>query len=161
MLIYVSSNQMHMLRRLASAIDAQQPQAPHRFVSLQSLAYAGRFRLVLHWQVTVSSNHLYGAETARGQICVVCKKDPYFTRIGAHGPPRACHKLTLVSDTDAFAAYTAHAACSRDCRLQSRPRTREWDTLRSGAATRRPGSHSRLRFTLAKDCCSTSNKEYI
>jgi hypothetical protein len=75
-----------MLGRLASATDAQQPQAPHRFVFLQSLAYTGRFRLVLHWQVTVSSDHLYGAETARGQICVVCKKDSYFSRIGAYGP---------------------------------------------------------------------------
>jgi len=128
MLIYVSSNQMHRLRRLASAIDAQQPQAPHRFVSLRSLVYAGRFRLVLHWQVTVSSDHLYGAETARGQICVVCKQDPYFSRIGAHGPPRACRELTPVSDTGASAEYTAHAVCPRGCRLRSRPRTRESGT---------------------------------
>jgi len=128
MLIYVSSNQMHMLGRLASATDAQQPQAPHRFVFLQSLAYTGRFRLVLHWQVIVSSDHLYGAETARGQICVVCKKDSYFSRIGAYGPPGACRELTPVSDTGASAEYTAHAACPRDCRLRSRPRTRERGT---------------------------------
>ena len=158
---------MHMLGRLASATDAQQPQAPHRFVFLQSLAYTGRFRLVLHWQVTVSSEHLYGAETARGQICVVCKKDSYFSRIGAYGPPGACRELTPVSDTGASAEYTAHAACPRDCRLRSRPRTRERGTpcaqvlRRAGLRHRRPASRSRLRFTLAKDCCSTSNKEYV
>jgi hypothetical protein len=128
MLIYVSSNQMHMLGRLASATDAEQPQATHRFVSLQSIAYTGRFRLVLHWQVIVSSDHLYGAETARGQICVVCKKDSYFSRIDAHGPPGACRELTPVSDTGVSAEYTAHAAYPRDCKLRSRPRTRESGT---------------------------------
>src|SRR5215813_4339761 len=91
MLIYGSSNQMHMLGRLASATDSWPPQEPHRFISLQSLTYTGRLWLVLHWQVTVSSDLLCGAEAARGQICVVCKKDSYFSRVGAHGSPRACH----------------------------------------------------------------------
>ena len=81
---------MHMLGRLASATDSRQPQAPHRFVSLQSLTYTGRLWLVLPWQVTVSSDLLCGAEAARGQICVVCKNDSYFRRVGAHGSPGAC-----------------------------------------------------------------------
>src|ERR687888_2818009 len=88
MLIYVSSNQIHMLGRLASATDSQQPPALHRFISLQSFLYTGRFRLVLPWQVTVSSDHLCDAETARGQIWLVCKKDSYFSGVDAHGSPR-------------------------------------------------------------------------
>jgi hypothetical protein len=135
---------MPMLGRLASATDTQQPQAPHRFVSLQSLAYTGRFRLVLHWQVTVSSNDLSGAETARGQICVVCKKGSYFSRISAHGPLGACRELTPVSDTSASAEYTAHAACPRDCRLRSRPRTGE-----SGTPCTQVLRHAGLRHTPA------------
>jgi hypothetical protein len=87
MLIYVSSNQIYRLRCLTSATDSQQPQAPHRFVPLQSRTYTGRFRFV--WPVTVSSDHLCSAEAARGQLCVICKKDSYFTRVGVHGSPGA------------------------------------------------------------------------
>ena len=155
-----------MLGRLASATDAQQPQAPHRFVFLQSLAYTGRFRLVLHWQVTVSSEHLYGAETARGQICVVCKKDSYFSRIGAYGPPGACRELTPVSDTGASAEYTAHAACPRDCRLRSRPRTRERGTpcaqvLRRADLRHIPDCGLRWPRIVAKGSTKNTSKWYV
>jgi hypothetical protein len=89
MLIDVSSNQMHMLGCLTSAIDSQQPQASYCFVFLPSRMYTGRFRVGWPWQVTVSSDHFWGAEAAYDQLCVVGKKDSYFSRVGVHGSPGA------------------------------------------------------------------------
>jgi hypothetical protein len=164
---------MPMLGRLASATDTQQPQAPHRFVSLQSLTYTGRLWLVLHWQVTVSSDHLCGAEAARGQICVVCKKDSYFSRVGAYGSPGACHSSVAratslpSSQIPVRLPRTLPMLCAPEIASCGADRARESGTpcaqvlRRAGLRHRRPASRSRLRFTLAKDCCSTSNKEYV
>jgi hypothetical protein len=159
---------MHMLGRLASATDPQQPQAPHCFVASRSLTYTGRFWLGLHWQGTFASDHLCSAKTTRGQICVVCKKDSYqqgsvyMGHLGHAAPPSCeprahfCLRFRCVC--------RVRCACGMPQRLQAVEQTmheREWGTPCSGAATRRPASQSRLWFMLAKDCCSTSNKEYV
>jgi hypothetical protein len=120
-----------MLGRLASVTDPQQLRALHCFVAPQSLTYTGRFWLVLHWQGTVSSDHLCGAETTCGQICIVCKKDSYQQGrciwVTWAVPLLRCvsRGRTSVSESGASAEYTAYAACPRDYRLWSRLRTRE------------------------------------
>jgi hypothetical protein len=140
---------MHMLGRLASATDSRQPQAPHRFVSLQSLTYTGHLWLVLHWQVTVSSDHLCGAEAARRQICVVCKKDPYFTRIGAHGPPSTTvvlMKLRAVCSANTWRSLDASGA--RWTRPESVRRAAAWparDARRDDVSRERSAAHQPAR----------------
>jgi len=161
MLIYVSSNQMYRLRHLANATDAQQSQAPHRFVSLQSLVYTGRFRLVLHWQVTVSSDHLYSVETARPDVRCMQERlllqqsrGPWATWDVPRAHPRFRYRRVC----------RVHYPCCVPQSLQAAEQTaheREWAPLHSGAAMCRAASHSRLRFTLAKDCCERINEEYI